>query len=187
MAHVLPAMRIPTHVVRVAPTVVRRADSASTAGSTGAANTSPAASSTGDTSDAAADFRALFTSHSNLPPATTPAPYAPAMAPTAQSLFGANPWMTNPGFLAPNGATYGYNPYYFATAATAAKVAQMVGGTVVAANAMAPYGPFQQSQPNYMVQLPNGRQINAGLFASFYDHGYSQDFVDKLVASELNG
>jgi hypothetical protein len=81
--------------------------------------------------------------------------------------------------------TYSYNPYYFATADTAAKVAQMVGGTVVKTNAITPYGPFQQTQPNYMVQPPNGRQINAGLFASFFDHGYTQDFVNRLITSEL--
>ena len=108
------------------------------------------------------------------------------MAPTAQMLFGPNPWAANPGGMAPNGVSYGYNPYYFATAATAAKVAQMVGGTVVSANAMTPYGPFQQNQPNYLVQLPNGRQINAGLFAEFFDHGYTQEFVNRLVSAELN-
>jgi len=136
-------------------------------------------------SDPAADFKALFTMKTTLPAATTPP--APAMAPTAQDLFGPKPWMSNPGGIAPNGVSYGYNPYYFATAETAAKVAQMVGGTVVQSNALTPYGPFQQNQPNYMVQLSNGRQIYAGLFASFYDHGYTQDFVNKLVAAEIAG
>jgi hypothetical protein len=139
-------------------------------------------------SDPAADFKALFTMHSTAPTvAAPPAAPAPATVPTAQDLFGDNPWMSNPGGVAPNGVTYSYNPYYFATAETAAKVAQMVGGTVVQSNAITPYGPFQQNQPNYMVQLPNGRQIYAGLFASFYDHGYTQDFVNKLVAAEIAG
>jgi hypothetical protein len=168
---------------------------ARTASPSPAAAASTTATSTSDysvaaaTSDAAADFRALFTSQSTPPTqarAANSTPAAPAMAPTAESLFGPNPWMTNPGGVAPNGVTYNYNPYYFATAETAAKVAQMVGGAVVQSNALAPYGPFQQSQPNYMVQLPNGRQIYAGLFASFYDHGYTQDFVNKLVASEIS-
>jgi hypothetical protein len=108
------------------------------------------------------------------------------MAPTAESLFGPNPWMSNPGGVAPNGVTYGYNKYYFATAETAAKVAQMTGGTVVQKNALTPYGPFVQNQPNYMVQLPNGREIYAGLFAEFFDHGYTQEFVNRLVASETS-
>ena len=183
MAHVIAAMRTPTHVARLAPTVARTADSAAAASTSDAAATT----STEDSSSGAADFRALFTSTSNAAAAaTTPATATSNLAPTAQSLFGDNPWMTNTGGVAPNGMTYSYNPYYFATADTAAKVAQMVGGTVVKANAITPYGPFQQTQANYLVQLPNGRQINAGLFASFYDHGYTQDFVNRLVASELN-
>ena len=102
-------------------------------------------------------------------------------------MFGPNPWVTNPtGTVTTTGVTYNYNPYYFATAATAQKVAQMVGGKVVETNAIAQFGPFQQSHPNQMVQLPNGRMINAGLFASFYDHGYSQSYIDRLVSSEIN-
>jgi hypothetical protein len=108
------------------------------------------------------------------------------MAPTAQSLFGANPWSTNAGGSGPNGS-YRYNSYYFASPATAEKVAQMLGGTVVQVNAITPNGPFQQNQPNLMVQMPDGRLINAGLVAGFYDHGYTQQTVDKMVAAEVSG
>ena len=73
---------------------------------------------------------------------------------------------------------------YFATASTAAQVAQMLGGTVTESNALAPNA---QEQPNYMVQMPDGRSINAGLVASFYSHGYPQSYVDGLVADEING
>jgi hypothetical protein len=134
--------------------------------------------------DPGANFRALFTS---VPaPSITPAAPITPVVPTAQSMFGPNPWATNPGGMAPNGVSYSYNHYYFATPATAQKVAQMVGGKVVEANAITPFGPFQQNMPNQMVQLPSGRVINAGLFASFYDHGYSQQFIDRLVSSEIN-
>jgi hypothetical protein len=136
------------------------------------------------TTDPGANFRALFSG--NYYTAAPTALNTPPPPPTAQSMFGPNPWATNPGGMAPNGVTYGYNPYYFATPATAQKVAQMVGGKVVETNAITPFGPFQQNQPNQMVQLPNGRVINAGLFASFYDHGYSQQFIDRLVSSEIN-
>jgi hypothetical protein len=173
---------------RIPATVVRKSDATRSTNNSASikSNLAPAPSSAVGASDAAADFRALFTSHSNPPtPAAAQAAPPSTEAPTAQSLFGPNPWMANPGGIAPNGATYGYNPYYFATAETAAKVAQMVGGTVVQANAITPYGPFQQNQPNYMVQLPDGRQIYAGLFASFYDHGYTQEFVDRLVKAEV--
>ena len=142
------------------------------------------------------DFRALFTPKPaapavappavTAPPAPAPAPPAPASPPSAQSVFGPNPWIANPGGVAPNGVTYNYNPIYFATPATAAKVAQIVGGTVVQTNAITPFGPFQQNQPNQMVQLPNGRLINAGIIASLYDHGYSQQYVDTLVAREIS-
>jgi len=165
-------------IARTTPSSVAAVKAPNTTGSAPPEITPP-------TSDAAADFKALFTMKATLPPDTRAAA-APAMAPTAESLFGSNPWMSNPGGVAPNGVTYNYNKYYFATAETADKVAQMVGGTVVKTNALTPYGPFLQNQPNYMVQLPNGRQIYAGLFAEFFDHGYTQDFVNKLIASEIS-
>ena len=155
--------------------------------STGAASTDSSAPATpastgGSSGDAAADFRALF-STKLAPAVVTPPPPPP---PTAQSVFGDNPWIANPGGKGPNGITYGYNPIYFATPATAAKVAQMVGGTVVETSAITPNGPFQQNQPNEMVRLPNGGLLNAGIIASFYDHGYSQQYINMLVSNEVN-
>jgi len=88
--------------------------------------------------------------------------------------------------MAPDGSTYSFNPYYFATPQTASMVAKMVGGTVMQSNQFTGTGgPFQQQQPNYMVKLPDGRMINPGLVASFYDHGYSQSYVDMMVAAEV--
>jgi hypothetical protein len=114
------------------------------------------------------------------------APPAPS-APTAESVFGPNPWMTAPTCQGPNGVTFSYNPIFFATPATAQKVAQMVGGTVVQSNQFTPNGgPFQQQQGNWMVQLPNGNLINPGLVASFYTHGYPQSYVDGLIAGAVN-
>jgi hypothetical protein len=87
--------------------------------------------------------------------------------------------------MGPNGP-YALNPYYFATPQTAAKVAQMVGGTVIQANTFTPNaGAFQQQQPTLLVQLPDGRTINPGMVASFYDHGYPQSYIDMMVASEV--
>ena len=80
-----------------------------------------------------------------------------------------------------------YNNIYFATPDTAAKVAQMLGGKVVAMNDITPFGPFQQNQPNQMVLMPDGRLINAGLVAGFYDHGFTQQTVDKMIAAEVSG
>ena len=138
-------------------------------------------------SDPAADFRALF---ATKPAAATdpppPSPPSPPPPPTAESVFGPNPWIANPGGMAYNGASYSYNPVYFATPATAAKVAQMLGGTVVERNAITPYGPFTQNQPNEMVKMPNGKLVNAGLVASLYTHGYSQEYLNVLIANEVN-
>jgi len=115
-------------------------------------------------------------------------PPPPPPAPTAESVFGANPWMTAPTGQGPNGVKFSYNPLYFATPATAQKVAQMVGGTVTQSNQFTPNGgPFQQQQPNWMVQLPNGNQINPGILASFYTHGYPQSYIDGLIAGYVNG
>jgi hypothetical protein len=143
----------------------------------------PATPTGGSSGDAAADFRALFSSKPAPPVVTPPAPPPP---PTAESVFGANPWIANPGGVGPNGVTYGYNPEYFATPATAAKVAQMLGGTVVETNAITPFGPFQQNHPNEMVKLPNGKLLNAGIIASFYNRGYSQQYINMLVSNEVN-
>jgi hypothetical protein len=121
-----------------------------------------------------------------LPPSTTPAVTTSNMAPTAQSLFGDTPWVTDAGGTGPNGS-YSYNHYYFATPDTAAKVAEMLGGKVVTSYAITPYGPFTQNQPNQMVKMPDGKLINAGLIAGLYDHGFSQRTVDQMIASEIAG
>ena len=147
--------------------------------------TTPSAGSTpSDPDTGAADFKALFTpkiTSSAAPPPTPPA----SPAPTAESVFGPNPWVTNPTGIGPTG-TYTFNPYYFATPDTAAKVAQMVGGTVVSSNQFTADGTgFTQQQPNLMVQLPNDHLINPGLIASFYTHGYPQSYVDQMVANEV--
>jgi len=132
---------------------------------------------------AAADFRALFVAAPTAAPSTAPPP-DPATPPTAQSVFGASPWQTNPLGRNPNGTQFSYNPIYFASAATAAQVAQMLGGSVVQDNALAPSA---QEQPNYMVQMPDGRMINPGLVAAFYTHGYPQSYIDGLIASQISG
>ena len=120
---------------------------------------------------------------------TAPDSDSPAQdaAPTAESVFGSNPWIANPTGTAPDGSSYGYNPLYFATAATASEVAQMVGGKVVASDELASAGGFLQQQPNQMVELANGTLINAGQVAAFYTHGYPQSYIDMLIQNETQG
>lgn len=125
--------------------------------------------------------------------ATTTASATQAAADTASDpagpLFGANPWVADPTGSGPDNSVTNYNPIYFATQQTAQVVAQMVGGTVVQSDQFtnAPGSPFQQDQPNYMVQLPNGGQINPGLVADIYTHGWNQSFVTQQVDNEVAG
>jgi hypothetical protein len=118
-------------------------------------------------------------------PGTTPAADTDGLA---GPLFGANPWLTDPTGSGPGPVT-NYNPIYFATPQTAQTVAQMVGGTVVSTQVFtsAPGSPFQQDEPNLMVQLPNGALINPGLVADIYTHGWNQAFVNQQVANEVAG
>ena len=198
MAHVIPTFLTATRPTYTPAALRRKSDISATNRNPGSAtdfgtilsnqSAPPAASSAAAAAAAPAPAAPSGTVGSVTPTVSAAPAAAPAstMAPTAPSLFGANPWSTNAGGKGPGGS-YSYNPYYFATPATAAKVAQMLGGQVVTMNAITPYGPFQQNQPNQMVQMPDGRLINAGLVAGFYDHGYTQQMVDKMIAGEVSG
>jgi hypothetical protein len=109
------------------------------------------------------------------------------MTPTVESVFGDNAFVTDPkpGGSGSNGLKYDYNPIYFATPLTASIVARALGGTVVAMNAITPFGPFIQNQPNLMVQMPDGKLINAGLIANWFSHGYPQSYIDQQIALEI--
>jgi hypothetical protein len=146
---------------------------------------------------AAPSFPSLLASFSSVgvaasalsSPAAAAAPTLPAAATDgpAGPLFGANPWLADPTGSGPGPVT-NYNPIYFATPQTAQTVAQMVGGTVVSTDVFTPGGgPFQQNEPNLMVQLPNGGLINPGLVADIYTHGWNQAFVNQQVANEVAG
>ena len=201
MAHVIPTLRTATRPTYTPPAARHKTDaSATTDNPSGSAdfrsifntNTQPAAAATATASASVAATASASVAGATVA-ATSPAVVATAsaaspypMAPTTESLFGANPWCTDAGGTGPS-CSYSYNPMYFATPATAAKVAQMLGGKVVAMNAITPFGPFQQNQPNLMVQMPDGKLINAGLVAGFYSHGYPQQMVDQMISSEVNG
>ena len=165
-----------------------------TAASPAASSTSTAGASPAATTSGLSDFELLFGGSSYNPAdpmaasraaSATPAPGA-ATPPTAQSVFGPNVWMSNPIGAAPDGTIYPYNPIYFATQGTAQKVANMVGGTVVAKDMFTqPGNSFVQQQPNYMVEMPNGALINPGLVASFYNCGFSQSQINTMIAQEV--
>jgi len=114
----------------------------------------------------------------------------PTAALTAQQVFGVDPWVADPTGSGPTGLTFGYNPLYFATASTAAEVAQMVGGKVVQDDEFSKTTPgqlFIQQQPNEMVELPDGALINPGLIASLYTHGYPNWMVNQAISNEVAG
>ena len=164
------------------PVATHTAPTSSTASTTAPSFTSVFASA------AAAAAAAGTTVASTAPAASgsTAALTTPAAAPTDStgSPFGASPWLTAPTGSGP-GVVTSYNPIYFATAQTAQTVAQMTGGTVVSEEALtsAPGSPFQQDQPNLMVELPNGGLINPGLVADIYTHGWNQAFENQQVAN----
>ena len=152
------------------------------------------------------DFYALFSPMTATPnaaaqPRSAPDTVAPAAQsdsttpdtaaaanPTLASAFGSQPFMDNPGGTGPEGIILNFNPVYFATQATAEKVASLVGGTVVAEDAtITNVGVFQQAESNEMIQFANGSSVNAGLIANFFDHGYSQSYINSLLANVTNG
>ena len=182
--------QIPQPSSRMAAQQVRRPETGTPSFrsiSSAAASTAPATPGATSGTDFSAAVKALFSGASSNTVSAQAAQVAAPVTPTAQSVFGDNPWLDSPTGMAPDGSIYGYNQQYFATPQTAATVAQMVGGTVVQANEMtsAPGSTFQQQQPNEMVKLKNGALINPGLVAGFYTHGYPQSMVDQMIANEV--
>jgi hypothetical protein len=177
----------------------QRSGSAALASSGGIAAAGAASAAARSAATAAAASAAATASSTATAPGTTAATGAspataltadPKAAPTAEQVFGANPWMTDPTGTGPGGLTFGYNPIYFATASTAAEVAQMVGGKVVQDDEFSKTTPgqlFIQQQPNEMVELPDGALINPGLIASLYTHGYPNSMVNQAIANEVAG
>lgn len=154
--------------------------------STGGSTTTSGTPAPTGPSQAALDFISLFTA----PPVTgTPPPATPpaSPAPTPQSVFGDQVWVQHPTGVGPGGSSFNYNPIYFATQSTAQKVAALVGGTVIQTNTLASGGGFQQSTPNEMVQLPNGKLINPGLVADFFNHGYPDSYIQRMIQQEVQG
>ena len=173
--------------------VQKPADQTPSAAAASPATNSTAAAATGSSTAAATGTNAT-TAASTAPEglaalfpgnpscwASSAAP-APVPVPTAESVFGPNVFLANPTERLPDGSLLSLNPLWFATPATAATVAQMLGGTVVEANDFtSATSPVQQQQPNELVQMPDGQQINAGWVASLYTHGLPQSSIDQMI------
>ena len=114
--------------------------------------------------------------------------YTPNQIVTAEQLFGAQPWVPNPTGNGPTGP-FTFNPQYFATQQTASLVASMLGGTVTSIDwfKMTPGDPFTMDQPVLMVELPGGAQVNPGLVAGFFTHGYPYNLLLSMLQNEVAG
>lgn len=141
------------------------------------------------------DFRDLFRNYqpaSKAPaaPAPTATPLtapAPAVAPGPSKLeIGDDAFVAQPTGKMPDGRSYGFNPVYFASDETAQKIADLVGGIVVKRADLVDTGGFAQDQLNNMIQMPNGKLINAGLLASVFTHGYSEYYCEQFIARETS-
>jgi hypothetical protein len=107
---------------------------------------------------------------------------------TAQSVFGANPWRMDAMGTNPNGTTFPYNPYYFATPEAAEILARMVGGKVAEEYSLVGSpgaGPFSQNYPNLMIEFVNGGRINAGLLMTFWNHYWNQEYINQGLESSI--
>jgi hypothetical protein len=127
---------------------------------------------------AASDFRQLF---SGLPAPNPPAdatPPAPPFVPafqTATGTDGTNQW--------------NLNHDYFATKETAQWIAIKYGtGQIVETPFEGSGGPFSASATEYQIKLSDGRMVNAGILAGYYERNPESQFpglADKLIRSQL--
>ena len=86
-------------------------------------------------------------------------------------------------------ASWSLNPNYFASRETADWVAKKYGtGEVVELPFGGDGGPFQASEKEFHIKLPNGRTVNAGILAAYYDRNPESRFpgvADRLIKDVL--
>ena len=131
---------------------------------------------------ASADFRQLFGGGSSAPSAVvTPSVVAPVNPPfvpsfrTATVTDGVNVW--------------GLNSNYFATKDTAQWIANKYGtGQVIETPFEGSGGPFAASANEYQIKMADGRTVNAGILAGYYERNPESQFpglADKLIRGQL--
>ena len=134
--------------------------------STSGAAGSPARS---QINSASTDFRQLLGA----------APFAPAFRAATGSAVGNNG----------NVVTWNLNPTYFATKETAQWIANKYGtGQVIETPFAGSGGPFSASENEYQIKLADGRLVNAGILAGYYQRNPEDRFpglADKLIRSQL--
>jgi hypothetical protein len=131
---------------------------------------------------AAADFRQLFGGGSpgpsvvSTPALATPVnpPFVPSFR-TATVTDGVNVW--------------GLNSNYFATKDTAQWIANKYGtGQVIETPFEGSGGPYAASANEYQIKMADGRTVNAGILAGYYERNPESQFpglADKLIRGQL--
>jgi hypothetical protein len=138
----------------------------------------PAADPSSQVNSAAADFRQLFsgTPATTSPQAITTAnpSFVPAFR-TATITDGTNVW--------------GLNHDYFASKDTAQWIANKYGtGQVIETPFEGSGGPYAASATEYQIKLADGRTVNAGILAGYYERNPESQFpglADKLIRAQL--
>ena len=125
---------------------------------------------------ATSDFRQLF---SSLPANSFPvAPAVPPFVPIFRAATGTD-----------GSQVWGLNHTYFATRETAQWIANRYGtGQVVEVPFGGSGGPFSASANEYHIKLADGRLVNAGILAGYYERNPDVLFpglADKLIRAQL--
>jgi hypothetical protein len=172
-----PVFSIGSHLTSATPASVKRSPS-------DAASPIPTTDSQGQVNSAAADFRQLFGGGSSAP---TP----------VQSISAQNTTLANPPFV-PSFRTatitdgtnvWGLNHDYFASKDTAQWIANKYGtGQIIETPFEGSGGPYAASATEYQVKLADGRIVNAGILAGYYERNPENQFpglADKLIRGQL--
>ena len=110
---------------------------------------------------------------------------------TTRQLLGGAPFV--PAFrtatVTDGSAVWALNKDYFATRDTAQWIANKYGtGEVVETQFEGSGGPFAASAQEFQVKLADGRMVNAGILASYYERKPETQFpgvADKLIRNQL--
>ena len=116
---------------------------------------------------------------------------APSDAPSTTSAPFVPQFQQNLEVVSSYGGSSALNPIYFATQQTAQWIADKYGnGEVVARPYDATGGPYTANGTEYYIQLSNGKQVNAGLLANYYQQypetqfpGYADSIIRQGLAN----
>lgn len=127
---------------------------------------------------AANDFRQLFGGVAGVVPPPDPTPATPPFVPSFRSAVGTD-----------GTQQWNLNHDYFATKDTAQWIANKYGnGQVFETQFEGSGGPFSASATEYQIKLPDGRMVNAGILAGYYERNPESQFpglADKLIRNQL--